>query len=85
MKKFDLSPLAAFPRFIGASRAVLSVAVVAVYSYALATAGPGNGVQPPRERLYVTLPPVLVVGQREAAPQAVVASAAVVKKVTLTR
>ena len=66
-------------------RAVLGAGVVALYAFVLVTAGPGNGWQPPREMQYVQLPTVVVVGQREAAPQAVVASAAGLNKVNLTR
>ena len=85
MKTFDLSPLAPYARFAGAARAVLSTAIVGLYAFVLATAGPGNGWQPPRDAQYVKLPTVVIVGQREAAPQAVVASAAAVSKVHLVR
>jgi hypothetical protein len=55
-----------------------------VYGFFVFTAGPGNGWQQPRPVHYVKLPTVVVVGQRQAAPQAIVASAAV-NNVNLTR
>lgn len=85
MNRFDLSPFAAFPRLAAAARAVLGAGVVALYAFVLVTAGPGNGWQPPREVQYVKLPTVVVVGRREAAPQAVVASAAAFNKVNMVR
>jgi hypothetical protein len=85
MNRFDQSPLAAFPRLTRTVRAVLGTGVVALYAFVLVTAGPGNGWQPPREVQYVKLPTVVVVGQREAAPQAVVASAAALNKVNMVR
>ncbi|MBC5763888.1 hypothetical protein [Ramlibacter albus] len=84
MKNFELSPLAAFPRFNAAARPVLGAVVAAVYAFVVFTAGPGNGYQEPRPVNYVKLPTVVVIGYRQAAPQAIVASAAV-NNVNLTR
>jgi hypothetical protein len=85
MKSFDVSPLAAFPRATRAARSLLGAGVLAAYAFMLATAGPGNGWQPPREANFVRLPTIVVIAQREAAPQAVVASAAAINKVNLVR
>lgn len=84
MKHFPLSPLAAFPRLAAAARPVLGAALAATYAFFVVTAGPGNGHQAPRPVDYVQLPTVVVVAHRQAAPQAVVASAAL-SNVNLTR
>jgi hypothetical protein len=82
---FDQSPLAAFPRFSRAVRGTLAAGVLALYAFIVVTAGPGNGWEPRREPVHVTLPTVVIVGQREAPAQAVVASAAVLNKVNMVR
>ena len=59
----------AFDRHPGAQRTIrvlVAGAIAAVFAAAWMTAGPGNGWQPVREHVAVTLPAVTVVGHRSA-------------------
>ena len=85
MKNFAPGVLDRHPLAAAVTRLVLGVAVVSLLSAAMVTAGPGNGYQPPREVARVTLPQVVIVGQREAPRSALVASAAAGTPGNLTR
>jgi hypothetical protein len=76
LKTFDLSGPSRFPRAKGAGKFAVVAAGAAAFSWAMLTAGPGNGYQVPKEPIHVTLPTVVIVGRREAPLPEVVASAA---------
>ena len=74
MKKFEIFGPPRYSWLPVASRWALASAVMVTFSAAWMTAGPGNGYQPPRQAIHVTLPKVEIVGRREAPQQMAAAS-----------
>ncbi|MBC5764346.1 hypothetical protein [Ramlibacter albus] len=66
-------------------RFVLAAAAATAYAAIIATAGPGNGYQAPRQVEVVALPTIVVTAQRAAQPAAVAVNAATVKTVNLSQ
>ncbi|MBK0392153.1 hypothetical protein [Ramlibacter algicola] len=63
-QRYEPSAFDRHPGVQRATRAAVAAGVVAMVVAAWMTAGPGNGWQPAREHVAVTLPAVTVVGHR---------------------
>ena len=65
-QRYEPSAFDRHPGMQRATRAVAAVGIAAAVAAAWMTAGPGNGWQPAREHVAVTLPAVTIVGHRSA-------------------
>ena len=65
-QRYEPSAFDRHPGVQRAARAVAAAGIAAVLVAAWMTAGPGNGWQPARKHVAVTLPAVTVVGHRSA-------------------
>jgi hypothetical protein len=74
MRKFEIFGPPRYSWLPAASRCAVASVVIGTFLAAGLTAGPGNGYQPPREAVHVTLPTVVIVGHREAPQQLAAAS-----------